>query len=179
MKDLLTKSIDELVDQLFAEDALNKSALDIKQDAKTTADAVVNQAPSAQNDDARGAGRPKQISDVPAKDEDGKRDGSYDASITSAQAASDVPEASQVKEPAKMKKSVEISEEDYAQFEAFKKAESEKIRYFLFSCLTTIRTKKAGLKLRCEPTKTVQSPVGEPEASEAGSTGLLRSKRNW
>lgn len=128
MNELLNKSIDELVDQLLSEDSLTKSALDIKNDSKTTADAAVNQAPSLQNDDARGAGRPKQISDVPNKDEDGKRDGQFDASIASAQAASDVSEASQVKEPAKMKKSVEITEAEFAEFQDFKKSqETQKI----------------------------------------------------
>ncbi len=124
-KALLNKSIDEMVDMLFAEDSLNKGALDIKNDAKTTADAALAAAPTAQNDEARGAGRPKQISDVPAKDEDGKRDGQYDATIASAQAASDVAEASQVKEPAKMKKSVEVSEDEYAQFQAFRKSQED------------------------------------------------------
>lgn len=144
-EELLTKSIDELVDQLLVEEEKISKAdsfLDIKQDAKTTADAVVSQAPGMQDDASRGAGRPKQISDVPKTDEDGKRNGQYDASITEQGKEEDQPEADQVKEMnqvkntaatasgkpagAPFKKSVEVDEAEYAEFQAFKKSQSEK-----------------------------------------------------
>lgn len=132
-KENLNKSIDAMIDELFAE-KIDKS-LDVASMASTTADAVVKQAPKAQNDDSRGAGRPKQISDVPETDEDGKRAGEYDASISQDQKASDQPEASQVKmagqdkgaqtaDKGPMMKS--ISADEYAQFEAFKKAQTAK-----------------------------------------------------
>lgn len=96
----LTKSIDEMIDDLFAEKVVKSempSNLDVASQAKTTADAVVNSAPKGQSDDSRGAGRPKQISDVPDTDEDGKRAGSYDGDITEQKKPEDQPEASQVK----------------------------------------------------------------------------------
>lgn len=120
-KEELTKSIDAMVDELFAEQV--EKSIDIAKDAKTTADAAVNQAPKAQDDAARGAGRPKQISDVPDKDEDGKRAGEYDASITEKAKEQDQAEASQVK-PGPMMKS--ISEQEYAEFQAFRKAQEDK-----------------------------------------------------
>ena len=80
-KEAMNKSIDAMIDELFTEAPVEKS-IDISKDAKTTADAAVNQAPKGQDDDKRGAGRPKQISDVPKTDTDGKRDGKYDDDIT-------------------------------------------------------------------------------------------------
>jgi hypothetical protein len=133
-KEKLHKSVDEIIDELFAEKPVEKS-LEIAQMAKTTADAAVNQAPKAQNDDARGAGRPKQISDVPDNDEDGKRDGQYDASITEKAKEQDQPEASQVKmggqDKGEQKKDTgpmmkSLSEAEYAEFQAFKKAQADK-----------------------------------------------------
>lgn len=77
----LQKSIDEMIDEVFAKsDAPN---LDVAQEASTTADAVMAQVPSSEDDASRGAGRPAQISDVPKIDTDGKRAGKYDNDITS------------------------------------------------------------------------------------------------
>lgn len=127
-EELLTKSIDELVDALMTESetvAKADSALDIKKDAKTTADAALKDLPAMQDDASRGAGRPKQISDVPSKDQDGKRDGQYDASITTPGKEEDQPEADQVKEQNQIKK-CEVDEAEYAEFQAFKKSQAEK-----------------------------------------------------
>lgn len=137
----LHKSIDTLIDDLFAEPVAKADNLDVASAAKTTADAAIAAAPKAQNDDARGAGRPKQISDVPETDEDGKRDGQYDASIAAGQAEDENPEAKKqarsidqttaagrMGEAPKMKDprlSKSISDEDYAEFEAFKKSKAE------------------------------------------------------
>lgn len=137
----LNKSIDSLIEDLFAEPVAKADHLDVASASKTTADAAIAAAPKAQNDDARGAGRPKQISDVPATDEDGKRDGQYDASIAAGQSEEENEEAKKqarsidqttsagrMGEGPKMKDprlTKSISEEEYAEFEAFKKARAE------------------------------------------------------
>lgn len=129
----LNKSIDDLIDDLFAdEEEVEKSMMkDLKQ-AKTTADSG-EAPPKGQDDDSRGAGRPKQISDVPKKDEDGRRQSEYDDSISEENKDGKTKEQDQVKPSKEMvKKSesdedkVEISKEDFAAFQAFKKSEAEK-----------------------------------------------------
>lgn len=138
----LNKSIDTLIEDLFADPVQKGEALNISADAKTTADAAVTSAPTMQDDASRGAGRPKQISDVPKTDEDGKRDGTYDSTIASAiseiendeakkQAKSidqttstgRMGEAPKMKDP-RLTKS--LSEEQFAEYEALKKAQTEK-----------------------------------------------------
>lgn len=137
----LNKSIDSLIEEIFAEPVQKGDALNIAGDAKTTADAALAGVPAMQDDASRGAGRPKQISDVPKNDEDGKREGSYDASIASNQAEEENEEAKKqaksidqttaagrMGEGPKMKDprlSKSLTEEEYAEFEAFKKAKSE------------------------------------------------------
>ena len=64
----LNKSIDSLIDDLFTDTVEKGDALNIAGDAKTTADAAIAAAPKMQDDAARGAGRPAQISDVPNTD---------------------------------------------------------------------------------------------------------------
>lgn len=131
-KENLNKSIDAMIDELFAEKV--EKSLDVASQASTTADAAVKQAPKAQDDASRGAGRPKQISDVPENDEDGKRAGEYDASISQDQKASDQPEASQVKMAGQDKGSQtpdkgpimkSLSEEQFAEYQALKKAKED------------------------------------------------------
>lgn len=140
--DNLTKSIDTLIDDLFAE-PVEKAGdnLDVASAAKTTADAAISAAPKMQDDAARGAGRPKQISDVPDTDEDGKRDGTYDASIAAGQSETENEEAKKqaksidqttaagrMGEGAKMKDprlTKSVTDEEYAEFQAFKKAQAE------------------------------------------------------
>lgn len=142
----LNKSIDALLDEVFSDSMEKGSPLDIAGDSKTTADAAVNQAPAMQNDKARGAGRPKEISDVPNNDQDGKRDGSYDASIASGQgevepdeakkqakaidqcsSAGHMASASKAPRVAPFKKSdgTELTEEDFRAFENFQKSHKE------------------------------------------------------
>ena len=142
----LVKSIDDLIDELFT--------VDIAKDAQTKADEAANQAPKAQKDEARNAGRPKQISDVPQNDMDGRRASEYDAAITENENKEDEPEeakkqaisqdqtqdknriASKPSAPAMrpFKKSTtedgleveeQISEEDWEAFQAFKKSQAE------------------------------------------------------
>lgn len=133
--EILAKSIDGLIADIF-EEPIEKS-IDIAGDSKTKADEVVNKAPKGQDDASRGAGRPKEISDVPDTDEDGKRAGSYDSSIAGKQSEDDLDEADQVKEgdPKEQKtaaskvvplrKSVELDDAEYAEFQAFKKSQVE------------------------------------------------------
>lgn len=134
----LNKSIDTLIEDLFA-DPVSKAGenFEVANAAKTTADAAIAAAPKAQNDDARGAGRPKQISDVPENDEDGKRDGQYDASIAAGQGEDENPEAKKqsrsidqttsagrVGEAPKMK-DPRLSKSDYEELEAFRKSKAD------------------------------------------------------
>lgn len=134
-QEALSKSLDHLIGEVFDESNLEKS-IDIAGDSDTKADAVVNKAPKGQDDASRNAGRPKQISDVPYTDTDGKRAGVYDGDITENEGKEDdLDEADQVKEAkvqgkkgkapkvAPFKKSV--SAEEWAQFEAFQKAQAE------------------------------------------------------
>lgn len=92
-KEELSKSIDAMLDEVFTEVVSKGSPLDLAGDSKTTADAAIAAAPSMQDDASRGAGRPKQISDVPKNDTDGKRDGQYDASIATAHGEEENEEA--------------------------------------------------------------------------------------
>jgi hypothetical protein len=146
----LNKSLDALIDDLFAEPATDnvEKSIDIAKDADKTADAAVAKAPKAQDDDKRGAGRPKQISDVPATDEDGKRAKNYDGDITEREGVED--ENAEAKKQAKsvdqttgsgdkgakapkmrpfMKsengEEVEIDASEYEAFQAFKKSQAE------------------------------------------------------
>jgi len=148
----LNKSIDALIDDLFAETAPEaqpvEKSIDIAKDADTTADAATNKAPKAQKDEARGAGRPAQISDVPQIDTDGRREAQYDAAITERDGKEEENEeakkqaktmdqvqdkdrsAQKPKAPAsapfkKSEDTVEISKEEFAKFEAFKKSQAE------------------------------------------------------
>lgn len=119
----LLKSIDEELDNLFSEEESVEKSVDISKDAKTKADEVVNKAPKGEDDEKRGAGRPKQISDVPDTDMDGKREGDYDASISNKQKEEENPEKDQVKEKNQVKKA--LSEEEYAEYMELKKAKEE------------------------------------------------------
>jgi hypothetical protein len=142
----LNKSIDLLLEEVFSEEVSKGSPLDLAADSKTTADAAIASAPAMQDDASRGAGRPKQISDVPKNDQDGKRDGAYDASIAGTQ-AEDEPEETkkQIKAidqvstaghmaskpvapktaPFKKSDGTEISDSEYAEFQAFKKSQAD------------------------------------------------------
>ncbi len=144
--DELTKSIDSLIEDLFAEPVTKAGEnFEVANASKTTADAAIASAPKAQNDDSRGAGRPKQISDVPENDEDGKRDGQYDGSIAAGQGEEENEEAKKqaksidqttsagrmggdkpkMKDP-RLTKSV--TDEEYAEFQAFKKSKEDEAK---------------------------------------------------
>lgn len=135
----LQKSIDELIETLFSEEVVKAENLIVASASKTTADAAISAAPKMVDDASRGAGRPDQISDVPNVDEDGKRDGSYDASIAAKQAEVEneeakkqaksidqttsvgrLSEAPSMKDP-RLTKS--ITEEEYSEYVEFKKSQ--------------------------------------------------------
>lgn len=149
--DELNKSIDLLLDEVFGETEVTEKSIDIAKDSKTTADAVMASVPASQNDAARGAGRPKAISDVPNNDQDGKRDGQYDASIASAHGEEENEEAKkqakaidQVSKDGHLAQSpkapqsrpfkksedgsvVELTAEEVKEFEEFKKSKAERL----------------------------------------------------
>lgn len=139
----LIKSIEALIDEVFAEEAVEKS-IEIAKDASTTADEALKNVPKAQDDSKRGAGRSKEISEIPETDEDGKREGNYTDSI--AQVAKEEENEEAKKQAQSMDqtsdknrlsgspkapqmrpfmKSLEVSEEEFAAFEAFKKSQAE------------------------------------------------------
>ena len=133
----LNKSIDDLIDQVFAEDI--EKSIEIAKDAQTKADSAVSKAPKGQKDEARGAGRPAQFSDVPQNDQDGARAKEYDSSISEKGKEKDVEEASQVKEMNQIKAKggqdatapkvtpfkKSLSDEDMAELEAFRKSKKD------------------------------------------------------
>lgn len=140
----LNKSIDALLDELFVEEENVEKSIDLAGDSKTLADQAVSQAPSSQDDASRGAGRPKQISDVPKVDQDGARAKEYDGAISEQGKEQDQEEADQVKEmnqvkeggraggsaalktaPFKKSNGEEISDKEWEEFQAFKKSQEE------------------------------------------------------
>jgi hypothetical protein len=136
--DELTKSIDSLIEDLFAEPVSKAGEnFEVANASKTTADAAIAAAPKMEKDSARGAGRPDQISDVPENDEDGKRAKEYDASIAKDQAAEANPEAAkqakvvdQMSSAGRMgekpsMKDPRLSKSDYEELEAFRKSKAE------------------------------------------------------
>lgn len=122
----LNKSIDSIIDELFAEttESVEKS-IDIAEDSKTKADEVMSQAPKSQDDDSRGAGRPKQISDVPKNDQDGQRAKNYDDSISENAKEQDQDEVDQVKEMNQIKEGGRAKASGAPDMKPFKKSLTE------------------------------------------------------
>ena len=124
----LNKSLDLLIDELFAEadgEAVEKADM-IKDEnpAKTTADAAVKAAPKGEKDEARDAGRPEQIADVPQTDTDGKRSGDYDKDIAAKQEDGKKKEDDQVK-PCQQLVKKSFDDAEYAEYLALKKAKAD------------------------------------------------------
>ncbi len=141
-------AIDALIDDVFADNDVEKS-IDIAQDAQTTADAAVAQAPKGQMDYARGAGRPAQISDVPQVDMDGRRESQYDDSTTERDGVEDEneeankqatsvdqtsegrgrmkqsPKAPAVRPFKKSEDGTEVTKDEFEEYQEFKKAQVE------------------------------------------------------
>lgn len=121
----LIKSIDSIIADLFEEDESVEKSIDIAKDASTTADKVISSAPSTQSDEMRGGGRPKQISDVPMVDEDGKRSKEYDSAISEKAKEEDQEEADQVKEMNQIKEGGRASASKAPEVKPFKKSLTE------------------------------------------------------
>lgn len=121
----LNKSIDALIDELFAEGepAVQKSMIKDMQPQKETADEV-KPSEKVEKDEARNAGRPKQISDIPQKDDDGSRDGNFDKDITEKLSDADgkSKEDNQVKPSSEMVKK-SVTDAEWEEFQSFKKAQ--------------------------------------------------------
>jgi len=124
--EVLEKSIDGLIDELLVEHAepVEKSMIKDQKPQDETADEAKAKTPgSGTDDDKRGAGRPKQISDVPKTDTDGKRAKDYDGDIAEKNEDAKKKEDSQVTPPKHVKKSV--SDEEWEEYQALKKAKQE------------------------------------------------------
>jgi len=132
----LNKSIDSLIDELFVDEDPEAQAVsgddiekaDMIKDQKPqeeTADEAMKKVPGYQKDEYRNAGRPKQISDVPQKDKDGRRGSEYDDSITEEKSNKDGknPEQSQTQPPKFMRKA--FTEEEYDEYQDLKRAKQD------------------------------------------------------
>lgn len=112
----LVKSIDSFVDEFFAKSEAELPKAAIAEESKTTADAVVGEAPAPKKDDKD---RPKQLTDVPQIDTDGKREGNYDADITTKTGEIEPEEVKANAVPETLTKS------EKEELEAFRKAKKE------------------------------------------------------
>lgn len=139
--DELNKSIDTLIEDIFGETVEKASEnFEVANASKTTADAVMAEVPKSENDESRGAGRPKDDHDVPDTDEDGNKAKGYEAvqsdqaevepdeAKKQAHAVTQISKEGHMGEKASMKDprlSKSVSNEEYAEFEAFKKSKAE------------------------------------------------------
>ena len=152
----LNKSIDELLEEAFPALKKAKDASCIVRDSETTADAALKKVPGSENDKNRNAGRPKEISDVPAVDRDGARSKQYDSDVAEREDKEEeneeakkqsraVDQVSEVGHTNKKPKAPPmrpftkgddfVSDEDFKksfkrfeEFEAFRNAESEQVK---------------------------------------------------
>jgi hypothetical protein len=137
--DELTKSIDSLVEDFFAEPVI-KGDLDVSHASKTTADKVMAEVPGSEDDASRGAGRPKDDHDVPNKDTDGNPAKGYDAvqaeqkEEENKEAGKQAPSISQISEKGHMgthpsmkdpRLSKSLTDEEFAEYQALKKADAD------------------------------------------------------
>lgn len=122
----LNKSIDSLVNDLFAEPIIKGEAINIAGDSKTTADAALASVPGSENDNSN-PGRPKQMHTV----SDGG-DSKYDAKVVSALSEQENEEAkkqskdiSQLSSEGRIGKSFQ-DDPEYKEYQALKKAEDQR-----------------------------------------------------
>jgi len=164
--DNLIKSIDSLIDDLFADEGeeVTKSMIKDQKPQKETADEAVSQAPKAEKDESRGAGRPKQISSIPQSDVDGNRSGDYDDDIADKNEDGRKKEDAQVEPPKEMKKS--LSDAEFAEYQELKKAKAEAAR--------TEELRKA----QKEQTDLIKSAIQEATADIRSENESLRSMLN-
>lgn len=145
----LTKLIDSKIDELFAKS--ESTMMKDQKPAKETADEAMKQVPKAEKDEARGAGRPEQISSIPQTDTDGSRSGEYDADVAKKQEDAKKKEDSQVEVPSQMKKS--LTDAEYEEFQILKAEKAAKAQ------AETLE------KARRETTDLIKSAVSEAVAA--------------
>lgn len=122
----LTKSqqIDALIDELFSEDVEKSMIKDAPPQKETADEALKDKDVKWEDDDKRkDAGRPRQISDVPKVDTDGKRANDYDSQVAAKNEDAKKKEDDQVAPPKEMKKG--FLDEEYKEYQALKKAQAE------------------------------------------------------
>lgn len=140
--DKLTKSVDALVDELFGESVQKSSEnFEVANASKTTADAVMSEVPGSEDDESRGAGRPEDDHDVPKTDEDGNKAKGYEA-VQKDQSEEEPEEtkkqahaATQISAEGRLSQGPKSSHdargpmfksEEYAEYQALKKADDER-----------------------------------------------------
>lgn len=137
--DELTKSIDALAEEFFAEPVI-KGDLDVSHASKTTADKVMAEVPGSEDDAARGAGRPKDDHDIPKTDADGNPAKGYEAVQTpqgeeeNKEASKQAPSISQVSDKGHLAQGGKSSHDprgpmfkagEYEEFQELKKAKAQ------------------------------------------------------
>ena len=196
----LNKSIDALIDELFTEEEFEKAIPMGVGDASETADEG-KKPEKGMDDSSGGRGRPKEISDVPDNDMDGSRAKGYDA-IMGNQAETENKETSQTTGAVKnaynpkkgkkgktppgnpMKKSFEISEDEYAEYLELKKSDEERemnelrkafiseqkdlIKSAVSEATQVIRNENEGLRKSLnEQTELVKAMAKKPQVSKS------------
>lgn len=128
----LNKALDAFIDDFFAEEAeevateeVEKSMIKDQKPERETADQAMKEVPGSSSDD-KNPGRPKQISDVPKNDEDGKRSGEYDGDISEKNEDGKNKEQDQVKPGPEMVKKAWEETEEYKEYVELKKAKQAK-----------------------------------------------------
>lgn len=163
--------IDDLILKAFGSEEVEKGMLKDMKPEKETADEAVKQAPKMQDDAARGAGRPNQISDVPEVDEDGKRAKEYDSAIAKQNMDGVNPEQKQIKLPQDMKKS--ITDAEYQEYQELKKAQAER------DAQATKEAEKELIKSAVsEATKAQADEIAELKKSLLEQNDLMKSIAN-
>lgn len=138
--DELTKSIDALAEEFFAEPVVKASEnFEVATASKTTADKVMAEVPGSEDDAARGAGRPKDDHDVPKTDKDGNPAKGYEAvqkdqpEEQNPEAAKQAPSISQVSDKGHLSQGPKSSHdprgpmfkaEEYVEYQELKKAKA-------------------------------------------------------
>lgn len=135
--DELNKSIDSLIEDIFAEPVVKSSEnFEVASASKTTADAAIASAPGSEDDESRGAGRPKDDHDVPKTDKDGNPAKGYEAvqkdqpEEQNPEAAKQAPSVSQISEKGHLgehpkMKDPRLSKSEREEYETLKKAKTE------------------------------------------------------
>lgn len=168
MNEELLKSLDAQIDQVFAEELAKGASKgeSVPGPSPISADAATAGVEKPKSD-RKNPDRPKQISDVPDVDEDGKRGGEFAGDVSSKQSEEQPAEAAKAKTSpisgGEVKKStVEITESDFAEFQRLKKSEEDR---------TSEQLRKAHLE---EQTSLIKSAVADALAPLKAENEALR-----